>query len=504
MSDRVIGLRRVALALACAGLIQGGVAHAQVFDLQPSLETRMTFSDNIRASASDKQSGWVAEVSPGLGGGITREGGRVQGRFNMSARNLGYSSDDGWQGAALSLQAAGQVEAIEDLFFIEADAAVRRSNLSLFSGRSSDDFLNADRRDETRSVSLAPRLEFALGGFADARLRYRQDWLSGGSDALQAQRRGEWSADLIGARVFGPLGWGLNYRRADTVYRGGDINDVREASLRGTVFYTVTPLLRLRAIVGRERNDFGAGRKQSDSIVGAGFDWTPTPRTTLGGYIEDRFFGNGYDLSLNHRMARSTLQLAFGRDVSSSVQSFGSVFSDPFFAILFDNPGFVEQFPDALEREAVIRSILGLTGDNFVSNAYFVDRRARAAYTINGMRNSVSFAYTQSDRSRVSGVTGLRGDDLFRDSDNVRNRSLSASFSHNLTPHSSLNASVARSIAERSGGLSDRTRRLTTSLGYTTRLGHRTVAGLSYRHQKSSGAEDFTENVISANMNMRF
>jgi uncharacterized protein (PEP-CTERM system associated) len=497
-------LRVVPLALALCGVLTAGHAYGQVFDLQPTLQTRITFSDNIRAAGSDKRSGWVAEVSPGLSGGISREGARVQGRFNMSARNIGYTSDDGWRRPALSLQAGGQVEAIEDLFFIEADAAIRRSNLSLFAGRSGDDFLNADRRNETRSFALAPRLEFALGSFADAQLRYRQSWLAGGSGALTAQRRGEWSADLTGARAFGPLGWGLNYRRADTAYRGGDLNDVREESLRGSLFYTVTPQFRVRAIAGRERNDFGDGRKQSNSITGAGFDWNPSPRTTVSGYVEDRFFGNGYDLNFSHRMARSTFQLGLGRDVTSSVQRFGSVFSDPFFQLLFNAPSFVAEFPDPAEREDVVRAILGLTGDSFVSNAYFVDQRLRAAYTLRGARNTLTLGYTQSNRSRVSGIGGLRGEDIFRESDRVKNRSLSLAYSHRLTPHSSLNASVARSIAERSGGLSDRTRRLTTTLGYNTRLGHRTVGGLTYRHQRSSGANDFTENVISANMNMRF
>lgn len=504
MGIRARCLPGVRTALAACCVLAATNAPAQVLDLQPTLQTRLTFSDNIRASGSDKRSGWVAEVSPGLAGGITREGARVQGRFNVSARNLGYTSDDGWRRPALSLQASGQVEAIEDFFFIEADAAIRRSNLSLFSGRSSDDFLNADRRNETRSLALAPRLEFSLGSIADARLRYQQNWLSGGRGALVAQRRGEWSADVIGARAFGPLGWGVNYRRADTAYRDNDINDVREESLRGSLFYTVTPRFRLRGIVGHERNDFGAGRTQSNSITGAGFDWNPSPRTSLSGYVEDRFFGNGYDLSLTHRMARSTFQLGAGRDVTSSVQRFGSVFLIEEFVALFNALELIAPELTADEREEIARGVLQLTGDSFVSNAYFVDKRLRAAYTLRGARNSLTLGYTQSDRSRVSAITGLREEDLFRDSDRVKNRSLSVSFSHRLTPRSSINASVVRSVAERTLDLSDRTRRLTTSLGYSTRLGHRTVGGLTYRHQRSSGARDFTENVISANMNMRF
>lgn len=504
MGIRARCLPGVRTALAACCVLAATNAPAQVLDLQPTLQTRLTFSDNIRASGSDKRSGWVAEVSPGLAGGITREGARVQGRFNVSARNLGYTSDDGWRRPALSLQAGGQVEAIEDFFFIEADAAIRRSNLSLFSGRSSDDFLNADRRNETRSLALAPRLEFSLGSIADARLRYQQNWLSGGRGALVAQRRGEWSADVIGARAFGPLGWGVNYRRADTAYRDNDINDVREESLRGSLFYTVTPRFRLRGIVGHERNDFGAGRTQSNSITGAGFDWNPSPRTSLSGYVEDRFFGNGYDLSLSHRWSRSSLQLGWSKDVSSSLQRFESVFANPLFVDEFEDERLVALIPDPVLRQQFLSLFPQFGPEGFVSNAYFVDERIRLAYRISGVRNTLSVGYSQSSRSRASASSGLLIDDFFRDSERVKTRSTTLSLSHRLTPHSSLNGSVAHSVAERSGGLSDRTRRLTTSLGYSTRLGHRTVGGLTYRHQKSSGARDFTENVISANMNMRF
>ena len=497
-------LRRPQWLLAALLSVLAGAAGAQVFDLSPSLQTRITYSDNIRADDNDKRDGWVFEVSPGLNGGITREGARVKGRFNLGLRNLGYASDDGWRSPSLSLQANGEVEALEDFLFIEADAAIRRNNLSPFAGRSSDDFLNSSRSNESRSYSIAPRAEFSLGAFADAQVRYRHNWLSGGSNTLASQRRGEWTANLNGARAFGPLGWGVTARRSDTYYSDSALEDVRQESLRANLFYTVTPQFRLRATAGRERNDFGAGSANSNTITGGGFDWFPTQRTTLSATVEDRFFGTGYDLSLSHRWARSALQLGWSRDVSSSLQRFDSLFANPDFVDAFSDPFLVSLIPDPIERQAFLSLFPQFGPESFVSNAYFVDERIRLAYSISGARNSVTFGYTQSTRSRTSSTTGLLIDDIFRDSDRLETRSATLSLSHRLTPHSSLNASVARSIAERSGGLSDRTRRLTTTFGYNTRLGHRTVGGLTYRHQRSSGETDFSENVISANMNMSF
>jgi uncharacterized protein (PEP-CTERM system associated) len=494
------------VAFLSATLLAGN-ADAQKFDLRPTLQARLTYTDNIRASSSDRRSGWVAEISPGLAGGISREGSRVSGRFNMSLRNLGYSSDRGWRSPALGLQAAGEVEAIEDHFFVDADASIRRTNLSLFSGRASDDFLNSDRRNETRSFSIGPRLQFGLGSFANAAIRYRKTWLDGGGGTLGGQGLDQWSADLTSARAFGPLSWGLSYSRSTSAYKDEDVEDVTQESARATLFYALTQQVRLHGSVGRERNDFGGGRRESHDIVGAGFDWFPTPRTKISGAVEDRFFGNGYDLSISHRWARSSLQLSAGRDVSSSVRRFGSVFQDPFFFVLFNDPGLIALIPDPLEREEFLRQFLGLTGDSFISNSYYLDKRLRATYTIAGARNSLSFSLSRSDRSRLSSIDGLRGEDLFRDSDNVTTDAVSLSLSHRLSGRSSLNATIVRSVAERGGGLSQKTRRLTTSLGYSTSLGARSVAGLSYRHQRSdrsSSGSDFTENVLTANFGMRF
>lgn len=486
-----------------AGALLSGLVHAQAFNLQPTLQTRMTYSDNIRPSDDDKRSGWLAEVSPGLSGATTGAGRRLDGRFNLVLRNAGYSSELGWQGAAPSFQANGQYEAVEGLFFIAADGAIRRSNLSPFSGRASDDFLERSRRNETRSFSLAPRLAFSLGSHADVNIQYRQQWLSGGRGTLSAQRRGEWTAGLEATPGSGPLYWSVDYERADTSYSRAGLADARQESLQALVGYDLTPQVTIAALTGYEQNNF-RGVKNDGVFIGGGVEWRPSMRTRMSARVIDRDYANDYEFVFSHRLARSALQLVLARDLSSSVELFGSVFQDDDFLDLFNSPIYQEEFPDPIEREQAIRERFGFTGGGFVTNAYFLDRRVRASYSLLGVRNTLTFGYTQSDRSRVGDTSGLLDEDLFRDSSRVKNKSLSVLLSHRLSGRSAINTSLVRSVAERSGGLHDRTRRLTASLGYSARLGHRTVGGLTYRHQKSSGASDFTENVISANMNMRF
>ncbi len=480
------------------------MASAQVFNFSPTLETRLTFSDNLRADNSQRRSGWVMEVNPGLGGGLNREGGRAQLRFNAGLTNLGYGSDGGRRSPGVVLDAAGEVEAIESLLFINADASIQRSSLSPFGGRPRGDFLNDNRDNESRSFSLSPRLEFSLGALANASMQYQLSWLSGGANTLNSVRQQSASTLLTSARMFGPLDWTLSHRLSSSAYQGAT-DGVTTESVRASLRYAVTPLFRLRAVVGRESNDFGNGSTQRSGINGGGFDWNPSPRTTVSATLEDRFFGRGYDVSFSHRMARSALQISLGRDNSSSAQRFGSVYADPFFSVFFNTPAlFRPDLTDPQAREEALKEFLGIGSDSSITNAQFVDRFVRVSYTLTGLRNSVSVGYAQSTRTSLTATTGLRPDDVFRDSTRLDSQEWSLSVDHRFTPRSGLTAAFTQSEVERYGAVSERTRRNSYALTYTTSLGHRTSGGLTYRHQRSTGSGQFSENALSANVSMRF
>lgn len=485
-----------------------GAAHAQLVRVDPSVQFRLTYTDNVRADRDEERSAFVGQVTPGLGLTTTRTGGRVQGRLNTRLGGALRSRDSGSRGgsgsASLELQGNAQVEAIDELLFVDFDAGVRRSNLSLFEGRADDDFLTTDRGSETRTYSIAPRLEFRMGSVAQGRVRYLSRWFDSGGRAVGTQRLGRLDAGLENSSAFGPLGWGLDYSRIETSYRDRGVEDAIQEIARVTLFYRVTSQLRVRGSVGYERNDFGASRVDNERIVGAGADWFPTPRTTISGFVEDRFFGSGYNLSVNHRRARSIWLLTHARDVRSSIERFGSVFQDPFFVALFDDPSYVERFPDPLEREDAIRRELGLTGDSFVTNAFFVARILRAAVSLVGVRNTLTLSAQRTERSRLSGLGGLRVGDEFRDTDTVRTRALGASWRHRLSGSSSLNASLTHSRAERDTATADEIRRWLASFGVSKRLSPKAVVALVYRFQNARGANEFRENVISATLGLRF
>lgn len=480
-------------------------AAAQQVRVEPNLQLGLTWSDNVGATSSGKESGFVAEVSPGLS--ISRQGGRISGRLDLSLRNQVDTADSGRNSTYLALNGRGEVEAVEDLLFVDFDAAISRDNPSLFLGRSRGDALNTDSDNEVRTLGIAPRLEFRLGDTA-ATLRYQARWLDG-ADTLSRQRLGQWSARAGNATAFGYLGWGVDYTRSDTSYGSSGSRDVRQEVARATLFVNVTPQVRLRLIGGRESNDYALRRGESGSISGLGFDWIPTPRTSISGVSEKRIFGRGHDLRIEHRGALSAWELGWSRDITSSLESVLGLYNDPLFRQLYD--ALETTVPDPVEREQVVRQLLQALGygtaglrDTVVTNNYYLDRRLRAGFSLIGARNVLSFSLTRSDRERLGGAVAASPLDELAAFDRVRENSATLGFSHRLSGLTSLNAGLTRSRVRGGGPLAAETRRTLFSLGLSTRLGPKTTGALSYRYQKAAGSDRFVENAITATLFMRF
>lgn len=499
-------LRLLALAIGAMG---AGGALAQTVTITPTVQTRLTWTDNVGAT-SGENADWIAEISPGVR--ISRKSGRMNGLLSAQFRNVGYAEDSGRNTSYLALQGRGEIEAIERLLFFDLDANISRNNQSSFSGRSSNDDLSVDRSNETRSWSIGPRLQFRFGEATDGSLRYLSRWLDSGSTGLSNQRLDQWTAQLGSPAATRVLGWGLSYNRSESEYDDSVSSNVTQEVARATLFINVSPQLRLRAIAGYESNDYSSNSGESGSIYGGGFDWNPTERTAISGTLEERVFGKGYNLSFKHRRARSSWDLGFAKDISSSIQTVGGgIFQDPQFLSFYNDPSLVSIIPDDAQREAFVRLLLGYpaTGGSgaIVSNAYFESKSFRAGFSIIGVRNTLSFSAQQSDRSRLSSLTGLSATDDFALSNTVKTASATVSFSHKLSGLSALNSAVTRSRSEGASGTGLDTRRLSATLGLTTQLGPRTNAGLSYRYQRSDGStagSDFTENAITANLGITF
>ena len=516
---------RPALTLSTLLLLATANALAQTSTVTPRLDTSLTWTDNASSSglggfggrgqgAGDGGTDWILEVSPGIA--VARDSGRMRGNLNASLRNLMYASNTDNNTSYLSLNGSGQFEAVEDMFFIDADASISRNNLSAFSTRGSNDLLDVSQDNETRVFTLSPRFQFRIGDNTEGALRYQRRWSNVGNGLLADQDKDKWSAEITNTRITGIFGLGLAYNRQSGGSSGGSGSASRQGSqeqeiARATLYAKISPELRLRGIVGHEKNDYGASGADSSTITGGGFDWNPTDRTAISGTVEDRVFGRGYDVSVQHRMSRTTVFASFSRDIESSLDLIaGGGLNDPFYQALYDeilrlNPG----VSPALASDAALLLLRQLRGD-VLTNAYFLSRSMSSGISHVLKRGVVSLTFNRSDRSRLGSADRLAPEDDFSAFDDISTDSISLSYSHRLTALESLNTSVTRSTSTGRGEDSADTKRTSFQIGLSSSLGPKTTGALIYRHQRSDGKggtfgdSDRRENSVTASLGMSF
>ncbi len=493
-----LALGAASIALAAAPW----VASAQSVRVSPTLDTELTWTDNVNAERNGRDD-MILEVSPGIS--VSRTGGRMTGGLSARFRNLIYAQETDQNTSFLSLNGSGTYEAIEDLFFIDVAAGISRSNLSAFSGRGPGDPLGVSEDNETRTWSISPRLEADLrfGEAGRGSVSYSSRGFSSKQGGLGDQSVERWNVGLSDPGGFRFLGWGVAYSRTDTDGGTSTSRSSTEETVRGTLFANISPQFRLRGIAGYESNDYENGREDNGEIVGAGFDWYPTDRTAVSATVEDRIFGRGYDVSFSHRLRRSVWSFGASRDISSVAQDLGrALVFDQSCADLISDPSYRPDVTDPVLRQFLLLDCLSLT--LLRSNAAFVDRSIRGGVSLLGVRNTLSFSATRSDRSRLSELSGLLPDDDFLTSDRIRLTTATVSWNHILTGTSNLFADLTRSHSESLDDSQLDTRRLTASIGVSRTLGPYTQGSLRYRYEKAEGTNDYTENSVTATLGMRF
>ena len=495
-------ISRLSVAL---GLTAFSVAvHCETPRFETSLTVSETFTDNADATKHGR-SDWITEISPTVS--IRGSGGHVTGSLDASFRNLLYAKDGSNNSSFLALNGNAQVEAIDDSLFIDIASSISRNNLSSFSGRPQWDNQNTSSQSEIRYLSVSPRWVGRIGkSDAQFSLNYNGQALSYGSN-MSNQSMGTFHARLFNPTAGERFGWSIDYTTSDNSYPDSNQQNVTDSNLTGTLTFYATPLVSLRLIVGTEENNYMTGQDESGTVTGYGFNWRPTPRTNVDGTLEHHVYGDTYDFHLSHRQALAAYNLAITRDITSAYQtatnSLGSYYYNLFSSSL------ISQFPDPVQRDQATRELMKALGipvggsfGNFATNAFFVDQRIQAGFSLVGARHSLALSIYRSDRTKTnSGDTIFNSSDDFANNDNIKSWGWTVSLSHKLAPTSSLNGALYWSNSEGTGGgPSQDSRNKGLTLGYNKQLTAKTSGTVMFRHETSSGNDGFTENAVTASL----
>ncbi len=498
----------VALAAAAVALASPGVARAQRAGLEivPSLSVTQTVSDSYRlqnaTAGSDRDAEAVTTISPGLR--VSSRGGRLQGAVDYGFAGVLHARDSEANAIRHRLAANGQAEIVPDHFDLNATASISRQPRSAFGLQSPDDTLATANQTDVRSLSLQPVLRGVLGGVVAVQASGNASRSDGGSQ-FGTQSTGA-SLTLTPASGGQVIGWSLTGSRQVSDFDGG-----RETTIdRAIASLIVRPDVELQVTVrgGVERSDLSSSGKRDYENYGAGVLWTPTPRTRVALDGDKRQFGESHQISVEHRSRRSVWRYTDSKAINDGLTTNGAGAAVTAYDLFFEL--FASQEPDPVARDLLVRSFLErngvapdtrLGGGGFLTGAVSIQRRQELSFALNGVRTTGTVSVFQTTSERADPLSGA-DDDLALGP--VRQRGLSVTVSHRLTPISSLsfNVSSQRSSATEGGQRNDLD---SVSLGWTTRLGPLSSLSLSLRHAQYDGDIDtYTENALTAAFNTRF
>jgi uncharacterized protein (PEP-CTERM system associated) len=475
----------------------------------PSVAVNETVTDNVGLDEHHRKSDWITDITPGIN--IIGRGDRLNLSLDYQLHGLYYAKDSSRNNFQNSLNAKGTLEALENFFFIDASAMISQQNLSAFRGSANSSVDTNDSRNtaETATYEISPYFRGVLGTSTEYLLRYNLSKTTSDEGDSRDTKTRQLVGRLASTKDFSTFGWSIdaNSQRDDF----GNGRSTESDLVRGTLIYRFAPQFRASLIAGSESNDYTSLDKESHTIKGAGFEWSPTERTLLAASYEDRFFGASNSFTFTHRTAGTVWKYSQTKDVQTSTsQSSGSVGT---YSGLLDSM-FSSAIPDPVARAAFVNAMLQSSGispnaslqGGYLSTGVTLRKNPELSLALVGARNTVTFAATRSENQDISKGTGsgwFMGSD-FENFDNIKQTGASVNWSHKLSGLSNLTGSASRLQNKGSGSSSIHTDETMYTLNFLTQLGPKTSAGLGARRIKVDGNTNYTENALTGTFSHQF
>jgi len=394
------------VAVALAGAADASAQSTWRFT--PTIATDVTFTNNVNLSPeATRQSDAIFTVAPGFT--VDYRGSRASLQGSVAVPVVLYArTGDANNEFYPSVGLRGQLEVVEDHFFIDASANVSQTFYSPFGARPPGLSNATDNRYTYQTYQVSPYLQGNIGSDISWSIRNDNTWttLNDTPEATDDQYINRLFATINRQPL--PFGWGADIDR--TEYRFEDQNNKQLLLLaRARAVWRANPQLELFASAGYEDNEFPLF-DTSGAIYGAGMRWRPTDRTTLDASWEHRFFGESYNVLFEHRRPLSVWTVRASRSLSSYPELLARLPEGAFV------PGILNQLlqsriTDTAERARFIAEYMANRGlpvfldqpvSVYTQRLYIYDY-AGATAGLFGSRNSVFFTVYRSRQQPIAG-----------------------------------------------------------------------------------------------------
>ena len=480
------------------------------WSINPTLSVIETYTDNVSlAPDAFKQSDWLTQVTPGIS--ISATGARLKFIATYSPELLYSARGPNYNQVFQIGKVVGSAELAKSLLFVDAGANVNQYNVSLQGPLTTSNTNTTGNRSTVRTLFESPYLRHEFGSDVKAEARFTNSVVNS-DDPVKLPNS---VADRIDLKLTsGPgyklLVWKVDYVRETINY--DNAQDVFTETITANARRLITPTVGLLAKVGYDYYQSGVAPALEGPSWSAGFDWRPTPRTTLAATAGRQFSGNAYSLDIKHRTRLTTWSAGYSQNVTTTRSEFFIPATTSTAGFL--NTLFLSQFPDPVARQKAVEEFTARTGlppslsapINFFSSQLFLVKRWQASAGILGIRNVVLATVFKQTSEVLAGNLALPNTGDFATSNTITQTGMSIQWNLRLTAQNAWNLGGAYSRNEFPG--INRIDNLTSvGMGLTRQFQPRLSGSLNYRrlHNDSNvSLASYTENAVFATLQMKF
>jgi uncharacterized protein (PEP-CTERM system associated) len=477
--------------------------------IQPRLSLTETLTDNfnINGNTTGKQSDLITEINPGVL--VDANTARLKAHFDYTLRGQYYAQHSDYSRFQNALNSFGTYEAIDSWLYLDFSGVVAQQAVSAFAPQSSSTGTVNNNSKETTTFRISPYIRGQFAGLIEYNLRYNTSTTHSGAAGTSDVNLTEWAGQLVGSTPFQSLKWTLEASQQTADYSTG--RNTESTRSRILLNYAFDPQFRLLTSAGLESNNYASAEQESKNTYGVGFNWNPTDRTQFSLFKEHRFFGNGHNVSFNHRFRNSSIRFSDTKDISLLPNQFTSGGQSTIYQIYYQQAQ--QQFPDldSSALTAYVNNLLAQNGINpnqqitsgFLTSQASIQRSQQLTLALFGARNTLSLMFNRNESQSMLAAPKLN-DDLSQ-SNEIRQNGISVNVAHQLTPFSSLNLLASRQNSKGSGAVTQESSMNLYNISITSKLGQKTTGSVLLRHSEfDSTTTSYTENAIVGTISMIF
>jgi uncharacterized protein (PEP-CTERM system associated) len=483
---------------------------APKWSINPTLSVEETYTDNVSLTPdSFKQSDWLTQVIPGIS--IAGTGARLKFVATYSPELIYSARGPNYNQVFQIGNAVGSAELAKSLLFVDAGANVNQYNVSLQGPLTTSNINTTGNRSTVRTFFESPYLKHEFGSDVQAEARFTNSVVNSDDPVnLPNSVADRIDLNLKSGPAYKLFVWKVDYVRETINY--DTAQDEFTETIAASARRLITPTLGLLAKVGYDYYQSGAAPALEGRSWSAGFDWEPTPRTSLTATAGQQFYGDAYSFDFKHVSRLTTWSAGYTQTVTTTRSEFFVPATTSTAGFL--NSLFASQFPDPVARQKAVDEFTARTGlppslsapINFFSSQLFVQKTWQASAGILGVSNVLLANVFKRSSEVLAGNFALPNTGDFATSNTVTQTGMSLQWNLRLTAQNAWNLGGSYSRNEFPG--ISRVDNLTyVGMGLTRQFQPRLSGSLNYRRQHNDSnvsLGSYTENAVLATLQMKF